>query len=166
MTSETFLELLAPNLPAVRRFVQRRVRISDQADDVVQQTLLNAFARRDQLRVRDRFKSWLWSIAMNEVRMLHRTAGRSVSLSEFDGFDVVGREPSPLAKCEQAEAADRLRAGMSRLTERDRTAIRLVDLNGLTAAEAAGTLAVSRAAFKSTHFRARKRLEHALRRAA
>jgi len=166
MTSETFTSLLAPHLMALRRFVQSRVRTRDLADDVVQQTLLLAFANRAQLRAHDRFKYWLSTIALNQVRMLHRSARPCVSIDDFPNFEFADHGPSPLAVCEQRDVIRRLKDGMARLSERDRTAIRLVDLKGLTEAEAAGELAVSKAAFKSTHFRARKRLAQKIGRAA
>jgi len=55
MTGETFEALLAPNLPSMRRLVQMRMRTTDHADDVIQQTLLRAFVRRDQLRASSKF---------------------------------------------------------------------------------------------------------------
>jgi RNA polymerase sigma-70 factor (ECF subfamily) len=164
MSGETFETLLAPNLQSVRRLVKSRLRAWDQADDIVQQTLLHAFASKDQLRAESKFKSWLWSIALNEVRMFLRATRPSVSLNQLPNFEFTDQTPSPLAQCEQTEREERLRAGMARLTKRDRTAIRLVDLNGLSIAEAARALATSEAAFKSTLFRARQRLGHALRR--
>ena len=163
MTGETFADLLAPNLHSVRMFVRSRLRSSDHVDDILQQTLLRAFSRRHQLRAPSKFRSWLWSIAMNEIRMFLRGARHSVSLDEFPDFPVVDHAPSPLTRCEQAQRADRLHAGMSRLTERDRTTIRLVDLDGLSIAEAAGAMAISAPAAKSAHFRARQRLGEALR---
>lgn len=166
MTGETFAALLAPHLQGIRRFIRSRVRTHDQADDALQQTLLHAFVHRDQLRIEGKFKSWLWQIAFNEIRMLHRSHRVCVSIDEFPNFDLPDQTSSPLAQCEQMERANRLRASLARLTDRDRTAIRLADLNELTTAEAAGTMEVSQAAFKSTLFRARKRLEHSLRRAA
>ena len=166
MTRETFAALLAPHLQAIRRFVRGRVRTCDQADDILQQTLLHAFTHRDQLLAHGKFKSWLWTIAFNEIRMFRRANRVCVSIDEFPHFELPDETPSPLAQCEQMERTKRLRAGLARLTERDRMAIRLADLNELTTAEAAGTMEVSQSAFKSTLFRARKRLEHSLRRAA
>lgn len=166
MTEETFADLLAPNLQSVRRFVRSRVRSADHVDDILQQTLLRAFARRRQLRVQSKFRSWLWSIAMNEVRMFLRNLRPSVSLDEFPDFPLADNAPSPFVRCEQVQRADRLEAGMSRLTERDRTTIRLVDLHGLTIAEAADAMAISEPAAKSAHFRARQRLGEKLRRSA
>jgi len=163
MTKETFATLLTPHWKGVRQFVQSRVH-TDQVDDIVQQAILRAFIHRDQLRDPDKFKSWLWSIAFNEIRMSGRAARPCYSIDEFP--NVPDGNPSPLARFERSETARRVSAGLAELTERDRAAIRLVDFRGLTAAEAARELAVSKAAFKSTHFRARRRLKHALRCAA
>jgi RNA polymerase sigma-70 factor (ECF subfamily) len=165
MTRETFTALLTPHLQPIRRLVYSRLR-GDQADDVLQQTLLHAFARRHQLRSHDKFKSWMWSIAVNEVRMLLRGSRPAISIDEFTQFDHTDHRPSPHAMCEEAERATRLRLGLAKLSRRDRTAIHLADLNAMTAREAADALGVSVPAFKSTHFRARKRLAEALRRAA
>jgi RNA polymerase sigma-70 factor (ECF subfamily) len=163
MTKETFAALLTPHWKGVRQFVQSRVRI-EQVDDIVQQAILRAFIHRDQLRDPDKFRSWLWSIAWNEIRMFARAARPCWCIDEFP--DVPDGNPSPLAAFERSETACRVRAGLAKLTERDQTAIRLVDFKGLTVAEAARELAVPKAAFKSTHFRARRRLKHTLHRAA
>jgi len=163
MSGETFAALLEPNLQSVRKLVQTRLRTPDQTDDVVQRTVLRAFTHRDQLRAESKFKSWLWSIAINEVRMFVRGSRHVMSLDDFCSFELRDRAPSPFAICEQRERARILRDAMACLTARDRAAIRLVDLNGLSITEAADRLAVSKAAFKSTHFRARQRLGHALR---
>jgi len=163
MTGDTFEALLAPNLPSVRRFVQARLRASDHADDVIQRTLLNAFVNRHQLRANSKFKSWLCSIAMNEVRLFFRADRRSQSLDEFPHFDFRDSAPSPLARIEQMERFEWLQAGMARLSERDRTAIRLRDLDELSLTEAAKACDSSEAAAKSAHFRARRRLACAVR---
>ena len=163
MTGETFAALLAPNLQGVRKFVQTRLRAPDHADDIVQQTLLQAFSRRDQLRAEAKFKSWLWSIAMNEIRMFIRRGRTAVSLDAVPHFNFHDRGPSPLARFEQIETQDRLRAGMAKLSERDRTTIRLRDLDGKSLSETAAAIESSEAATKSTHFRARRRLACALR---
>ena len=165
MTSETFTELLTPHLQPIRRLVHSRLR-SDQAEDVLQQTLLRAFTRRHQLRSHDKFKSWLWSIAVNEVRMLLRGSRPSISIDEFAPSAFADHSPSPHTICEERERATRLRSGLAKLNHRDRNAIHMADLDDMTAREAAGALGVSVPAFKSTHFRARKRLADALRRAA
>jgi RNA polymerase sigma-70 factor (ECF subfamily) len=163
MSRDTFMGLLAPNLQPLRKLLQARLRIPDQADDILQEALLHAFARRNQLRLRSKFKSWLWTIALNEMRMFFRGQRGAISLDEFPSINPSDRAPSALARYEQLEKLEWLHAGLAKLSERDRTAIRLRDLDGLSIAETAEALAISKAAVKSTHFRARKRLAHALR---
>lgn len=163
MTGDAFETLLAPNLPLVRRFVQTRLRTPDHADDVIQQILLRAFAHRHQLRASSKFKSWLCSIAMNEVRMFFRTARRTVSLEQFPMIDSRDSEPSPLARAEQLQRLEWLQSGMERLSDRDRETIRLRDLEGMSLTETAEVFELSESAAKSTHFRARRRLAGVLR---
>ncbi len=163
MTGDTFEALLAPNLQSVRRFVQTRLRTSDHADDVLQQTLLHAFVHRDQLRTSSKFKSWLCSIAMNEVRMFFRTGRPTISLDEFPQIDSGDSVPSPLARVEQMERLEWLQAGMDRLSDRDRETIRLRDFDGLSLTETAEAFELSESATKSKHFRARRRLAGAVR---
>src|SRR5580704_2041646 len=163
MTGDTFEALLAPNLPSVRRFVQTRLRTSDHADDVIQQTLLQAFAHRDQLRASSKFKSWLCSIAMNEVRLFFRAGRPTASFDEFPQIDSRDSGPSPLARVEEIERVEWLRAGMDRLSDRDRETIRLRDIEGMSLTETAEAFDLSESAAKSSHFRARRRLAGALR---
>src|SRR4051812_44643861 len=109
MSGELFDSLLAPHLQWVRSFVRARLKTIDDADDVVQQTLLRAFRSRDQLRCASKFKNWLWSIASNEIRAFLRTVRPSISLEQLANGDCVDPAPSALAVCEQMEADVRLR---------------------------------------------------------
>ena len=166
MSKETFETLLSLNLKSLQRMVQSKLTVKEQADDIIQQALLRAYSRRDQLRSESNFKSWLLTIAVNEIRMHFRAKRPYASLEEFPNLQLVDASPSPHASCEQREREERLRAGIARLSKRDRTAIHLADIDGLTAAAAARKLSISIPAFKSTHFRARLRLGEKLRNAA
>lgn len=162
MSEETFITLLTPNLKPLRAFLQRRLRASSTVDDIVQETLLRAFTRRDQLRVLSKFKSWLWSIGMNQVRMFLRRGHHTVSLADLPRFEPSDNAPSPFAVCEEAERKEWLRAGMANLAERECMAIQLIDFRGNSMAEAAEALAISVSATKSVHFRARRHLARVL----
>jgi RNA polymerase sigma-70 factor (ECF subfamily) len=133
------------------------------ADDLVQQTLLRAFVSRNQLRCPSKFRSWIWSIALNEIRMFFRRSRASVPLEELPIRDLTDKESSPLVQYVQLERHGCLQAAMAGLAASHRIAIRLVDLEGLSCREAADALRVSTAAFKSTHYRALERLRRALR---
>jgi RNA polymerase sigma-70 factor (ECF subfamily) len=163
LSEETFIALLTPNLKALRIFLQRRLRASSPVDDIVQETLLRALTRRDQLRAPSKFKAWLWSIAMNELRMFLRRGHNDVSLADLPRFEPSDKAPSPLAVCEGTERKEWLRAGMAKLVERECIAIQLIDFSGKSMAEAAKALGISVSATKSVHFRARRHLARVLR---
>lgn len=65
-------ELLQRRLdPSLRRFVSKRVRV-DYVDDVVQDTWIAAWANLGHFTIRARFRTWLFAIAANKCRDLHR----------------------------------------------------------------------------------------------
>jgi DNA-directed RNA polymerase specialized sigma24 family protein len=57
----------SPNLRISDGTGVARKRIAD-ADDVIQQTPLQGFTHRRELRAPSKFKNWIASIAMNEFR--------------------------------------------------------------------------------------------------
>ena len=124
---------------------------------------MRAFTRRDQLRVPSKFKKWLWSIAMNQLRMFLRRGHNNVSLDGLVRFEPSDKAPSPLAVYEETERKEWLSAGMAKLAKRECMAIRLIDFSGQNMAEAAEALGISVSATKSVHFRARRHLARVLR---
>ena len=82
MSENKFEAMLGPNLRSLQMLVRRRLRTSAHAEDIVQEILLRAFQRRDQLRVHAKFRTWLWSIALNEIRSFFRRDRSTVSLEE------------------------------------------------------------------------------------
>lgn len=163
MSGETFENLLGPTLPAICKLVRAKIRMPDYTEDVVQQTLMHAFTHRAQLREHSKFKSWIASIAMNEIRGLARRTRICVPLEALPPIASFDRSTCPFKAFEDGERADRLHAGLAQLNPRDRQAIHLLDLAEVKLADAANALSVSQAALKSTHFRARQRLSHAVR---
>jgi len=163
MSGETFADLLTPNLTAIRKLVQAKTRTPDHAEDIVQQTLLHAFVHRDQLRVHSKFKSWVSTIAMNEIRGLVRRTRPSIPLDATPFLASTDKSSCPHKSYEHRERLETLYEGLAQLNEHDRRTIDLVDLAEVRLSDAARTLSVSRSALKSAHFRARQRLSHAVR---
>ena len=158
MSGDTFEALLRPHLRFVRTLVYARVKTTGHADDIIQETLLRAYTRRHQLREEAKFKTWIWSIALNSIREHFRHERALVSLDEFPSLDILDRTMSPLARLERMEACDWLRHNVAKLSKRDQAAIRLRDIEEKSLSEAAAALRRSQSATKTAHFRARKRL--------
>lgn len=162
MSTEAFDDLLATHLEGIRRFVRRRMRTQDYADDVVQRTLLLAFAHRNQLQSPAKFRSWLYSIAVNEIRLIRRSTKRCVSLSVNPELEPAGTETSPLIRFQEWERQTHLMLAMARLHEGDQATLQL-ELDGLSIPETAAAMVKSVSAAKSARFLARQRLAVALR---
>ena len=158
MSPETFEVLLAPNLRSVRKLVYTRPKSSGEAEDVMQEILLRAFAGRHQLRAHSKFRTWLWSIALKEICSWFRRQRGLLSLDEFP--DLVARYMvvSPLPALEQISAREWILVCCAGLAERDRAAIRFKSLR-----EVAAALHSSESATKTAHFRARQRLARIVR---
>ena len=71
-------EMLAIARPRLLRQVCSHGVTADAADDIVQETLLEAWRHLSQLRSPDRFESWLHGICSNVCRRWSRTQGRTV----------------------------------------------------------------------------------------
>jgi RNA polymerase sigma factor (sigma-70 family) len=67
-----FEALLAPCRGALERFVFYKTPSRADGEDVLQETLLAAFRKRDSLRNSDSFKAWLMQIAANQIREFYR----------------------------------------------------------------------------------------------
>jgi RNA polymerase sigma-70 factor (ECF subfamily) len=139
------------------------MRNSSHAEDVMQEILLRALNRRHQLRAAEKFGSWIWSIASNEIHQFFRRDRGMVSLDEFPNLDARDTAASPLTRFEETERRNWVHACIATLPQRDQAVIRLRDIYGHSVRETAGTLGITQAATKSVHFRARKRLAYVLR---
>ena len=111
------------------------------AQDVLQSAFLSAFRALSGLRDGRRFGQWLNSIVRREALSWVRSAGRRpepLDLSEVRGVPAIwGAQPEP-----PSEVTERVREALSVLTERDRKAMILRYLEGLTYGEIAVSLGI------------------------
>lgn len=141
---------------ALQRFVSARVSDPAEAEDIVQETLARAYARRETLTDEDKFRPWLYRIARNAVADHYRTRGLTVQLPENLPWETGEEEPSrSLARC--------MPPFIERLPAPYRLAVELSELSGLTQRETASRLGLSVPGAKSRVQRARKMLARMLR---
>lgn len=141
---------------ALHRFVRSRVSDHAAAEDIVQEVLARALARRSTLKDEKRLRQWLYQIARNAIADHYRSRRSFVGLPEE-----LAAEP------EESEAGRDLTRCLplfvERLPERYRRAIQLSGLESLTQRETAGRLGVSLSGAKSRVQRARRMLAAMLR---
>ena len=141
-----------------------RLRNQSEAEDVVQQAVLQAFYNLGQFRREASFKTWLSKIASNEV--IHLRRGRATAQVKPLYEALAGKLADPTSlpdmQIQQKEERERLHRALTRLPEKYRLVIQLRDLHELSTAATARSLCLSVGAVKTRHHRARKLLLRSL----
>jgi RNA polymerase sigma-70 factor, ECF subfamily len=141
-------------LPNLRAFALSLTNDPTRADDLVQDTILRAWARIDQFERGTNLGAWLFTILRNRFYTEHRKRKREVE----DPNGVYGERlivmPSQEAGLEMAE----FRMALARLSVRQREALLLIGAEGLSYDEAALIQCVSVGTVKSRVHRARSQL--------
>lgn len=138
------------NLRRVFLLIYRIVGNVADAQDLTQEAFIKALQRQEQLKDLDKAAHWLSRIASNTAIDFLRRHGK-VNFCEIDALIEPLSEPS--ASPEQAvlrtEHREYLERGLSVLTERERAALILRDVEGLPAEEVARQLNCSKATVRS-----------------
>ena len=151
---------VAENMRRVFVLIYHMVGSVADAQDLTQETFIKALQRQDQLRDLQKASHWISRIASNTAIDFLRRSGR---LSYTDMDDVP--EPATVAVFENPEqwvlGSERrrsLEAGLEILTQRERTALLLRDVENMPAEQVAEELNCSKATVRSHIANARLKL--------
>ena len=128
-----------------------------EAEDVVQDTFLKAYARRWLIRNPDKFPAWLTTTARNRACDLlrkHRPDALIDDIAEMADHDV----PSPSANLHATERNGAVRRLLQTLPENHRIAVTLLFMEGMDYREIAETMELSNGALRGILARAMKTL--------
>lgn len=160
LSSEEQSRFVSENMRRVFLLIYRIVGNVPDAQDLTQEAFIKALQRRDQLKDLKKAAHWLSRIASNTAIDFLRSTGR-ISFSELEELP----EPAAMSGYEspeqgvlRAERRDQLSAGLATLTERERTALLLRDMEGLTSEDVAVQLSCSKATVRSHIANARVKL--------
>lgn len=143
----------------------------DEAEDLVQETFMQAWRKWDQFEGRSSPATWLYTIASRICQRLHRK--RSGEPEKFDSIDandsgsealmpIVPEENDPLARQIQREGRERVEAAINMLPQDFRMPLVLKEIVGFSLAEVAAVLDMKEATVKTRLHRARLRVRDAL----
>ena len=133
---------------------------SEDAEDAVQETFLRVFRALSSFHPERAFEPWLYRIAVNVCRDTGRRR-RWRQLISLDGW-LAGGGAEPRAAADGDSRRDEIAAALARLPERERAAVVLRDVEGLSAAEAGRALGISEGTVRSHASRGRARLREIL----
>jgi RNA polymerase sigma-70 factor (ECF subfamily) len=168
-----FAELVERYWSRVFGRLYRQLGDRQEAEDRAQDVFLRLYRARHRYQPRAKFGTWLFHIVQNVARNAVRTRRRHpcVSLGKLgsppeDDMPVSGclldRSEPPSRPMERAELAGVVRAAVSELVGRQRTALELHQFHDRTYSEVAAELDMSPQAAKSLLYRARSQLRASL----
>lgn len=166
---DAFWELVAPAAEPIFRLALRMVRNRDDAEDVLQETMLQALDHIAEFRGGSRLTTWLHRIAVNRaLTKLRRRRNDVFSIDDPPQHEdspkreLIDWSISPLDELVAVEAQSALEEAIESLPIDLRTVLVLRDLNGLTNEEAASALELPLGAVKWRIGRARETMREQL----
>lgn len=147
-------------IPRLRRFARALTGSRESADDLVQDTLERAWAKRALWQAGTNLRAWLFAVMHGVFVNGARRRRPSESLEAIDG--TISERADDSASAETAIAVSELREALQRLPDEQRQVVLLVGLEQFTYAEAAGVLDVPIGTVMSRLARGRERLRQLL----
>ena len=138
--AEAFDGLMIATEEQVLRLAGRLLGDRELARDAAQEVFLRVFKYLRGFRDREDFRAWLYRITVNVCRDAGRRASRPGLRVSFEGREPEDGVPLGEASLLTRERVDAVRRALGALPPRERAAIVLRDLEGLTSEEASNIL--------------------------
>jgi RNA polymerase sigma-70 factor (ECF subfamily) len=156
---DEFLRATMGCMDLVYNLARRMVFSAEDAEDLVQETYLAAFRAWQDERRPDKAEPWMATICLNLGRsMFRRRARRPQEVPLEDHVIVMPDQADPEREAIAALDREALHRAMWQLPEEQSTALTLVDLGGLSTAEAAAVMGTPRGTVLSRLHRGRRAL--------
>ena len=165
---EGFEQLLRPHLQAMYRLAWRLLRNREDAEDLVQEVVLQLYRRREELAAVEVLRPWLMRVLYHRFVDEQRRRGRQVPLAEPDGetddpLDGVAHpDPEPGLLLQRMQDVSALQAALDGLPEIHRQVLLLHDVEGYTLKEVSVITGAPVGTLKSRLNRARAALKKTL----
>ena len=143
--------LLREVTPALVGFVRKKVSNKEDVDDIVQETLIAIHTGRHTYRKGAPVAPWIWGIASFKVVDCFRKKGRLKKQQlamEVDGVEYFQQFEMEASKRHEFSPDDSLAEALVKLNPKQRRAVELMKVEGLSAKEAAEQMNVSLASVK------------------
>jgi RNA polymerase sigma-70 factor (ECF subfamily) len=157
---EAFDELVRAHEDRVFGICLRMMRDRDAALDAVQETFVTVFRKADRYQAKAAFSTWLYRVAVNTCYDQLRKANRRRTEPLPETTDPADPKSGDLINA--AELRPDIEQALQKLPAEFRSAVVLVDLEGLALEQAAHILEVPVGTIKSRVFRGRRILAESL----
>lgn len=147
------------------RFLRQYSSNTSDVEEWTQRAFIKAFQHLATFRGTSRFSTWLFTLALNEMRMDKRSAKRATFLFVETALDEAGSLPSKASNNISNEAADdfawhdMMKAWLARLNDTKRAVFVLYEVEGYSHVEIAEILGIQESASRTTLTRTKQFLQ-------
>jgi len=168
---QAFAALVDQNSERIYRLALKMTGTPQDAEDVLQETFIKAYQNIDKFEGRSKVSTWLYRIAVNESLMLLRKRKDGIvdidAGVKTDSGDILPRQIIdwcclPEKELMSGEARKHIKQAIHQLSDANKAAFILRDVEGLSTREAAKALDISESALKVRLMRARMQLREDL----
>ncbi|EJF88007.1 RNA polymerase sigma factor [Bartonella rattimassiliensis] len=156
--AKNFKQELLLVLPALRAFAVSLSGKHDKAEDLVQDTVMKAWAKQDSFEMGTNLKAWLFTILRNEFYSQMRKNGREVQDTDGVFTQSVAVHPAQYGTLDLQD----FKKALNLLSADQREAIILIGASGFSYEDAAAICGCAVGTIKSRVSRARNRLQELL----
>src|SRR6185437_9506478 len=154
----SFKRDLLATLPSLRAFAFSLSGRHDKADDLVQDTIMKAWAKQESFELGTNIKAWLFTILRNEFYSQMRKRGREIQDSDGLFTERLSVHPSQFGHMDLVD----FKKALDQLPDDQREAVILIGASGFSYEEAAEICDCAIGTMKSRVSRARTRLQDLL----
>lgn len=168
---KAFAQMVDQNSTRMYRLALKMVGNEQDAEDVLQNTFIKAFKNIHKFEGRSKVSTWLYRIAVNESLMHLRQRDNGISHIdegfERDNGDILPKQIIdwcclPEKELMSSESRTHIKEAIKTLSDANRAAFLLRDVEGLSTRETAEALDISESAVKVRLMRARMQLREEL----
>lgn len=161
MSLEAFKTRVLPVKDKLFRYAIRILKNEDEAKDVVQETLIKVWDKRDQMHTYKNMEAWCMRVARNlaldKLKSKHK---KTVELNE--AYSMESKQQTPYMATENSDTMVTLQKCIDQLPKMQKEALQLRDIEGFTYQEISEILKQNINTVKVNLFRARKQVREQL----
>ncbi|MCG8326343.1 MAG: sigma-70 family RNA polymerase sigma factor [Chitinophagales bacterium] len=161
MDLHTFKTSILPNKNKLYRVALRITGNPAEAEDVVQETLIKVWEKRNDWSRIDNLQAWCMQMVKNRaIDKVRLKANQTENIDTL--YSMSSREILPDRKAELSDTVGKVKQLMQQLPDQQRLAMHLRDIEGMSYQEISQVMEISLSQVKTNIFRARKGIKSKL----
>ncbi len=161
MSLESFKTRVLPVKDKLFRYALRILKNEDEAKDVVQETFIKVWNKRDEMDTLENMEAWCVRVARNLA--LDKLKSKHSNLVDIDNaYDLQSNSQSPYSSTEQSDTMQSIHHYINQLPDMQKQVIQLRDIDGFSYQEISDILKQNLNTVKVNLFRARKQVREQL----